>query len=168
MTQNQNYGLGGTGSYKSNGGAGGCHCHSEQKCCKGCLPTEMLDLNDNDSNTYMTIKNPTCINDSCPCHTEQKGWRELFRKDFPPEEIEDGYSPVIIADPSVLISFIERTLQKQREEMVERVEGLKKEIPTEGEAALMMQQGSIAVEAVRFHAHNMAIIQCLALIKDKI
>lgn len=58
---------------------------------------------------------------------------------------------------SEIVKVLERSLLTQRNEIKERIEGMKKEIPTQEKLELTESSLQIAQDAVAFHAHNQAL-----------
>jgi len=52
--------------------------NKENQCCNDCCPKDMEDINGD----RVLISDPSCINDTCPCHTVEKedgGWIKRFK-----------------------------------------------------------------------------------------
>lgn len=97
---------------------------TEQKCCEKC---RYLWSKDPSSSPASRPEDITlhCGNSLCPCHTEQKGWREELRE-MATTLLTDivGERNYYLGDSECMDeieAFIERTLQAQREEMVNNI-----------------------------------------------
>lgn len=79
--------------------------NTEQKCCDVCKSLNTGSLGQIDRYHY-------CLDDNCPCHTEQKGWREGYWDIFLQEFEMSDFARFAIKKE------IERTLQEYQEELV--------------------------------------------------
>lgn len=138
--------------------------HTEQKCCEKCRSDIIFD-------TYPPLI--PCKDKKCLCHTEQKGWREEFDKQFKNFCCSGEYCSQEEHnehDKTRLVHFIERTLQAQREadreELVRRIEDLKWTI-TMDDLHGQVKDGHHYVRVKHVNAKLLALkSQVAALIKD--
>lgn len=76
-----------------------------------------------------------CLEQSCSCHSTpslQEGWRGRFDKKFPsrPLKMKDGAIIQTPRDYSEVKDFFDAELLAQKQRMVEKMQGLKKEHPS--------------------------------------